>query len=948
MKRRNFIEKKLHELEEKGSRLSNYCRDRDKCMDQYAGYKTKCRQSYKETYGETYDNDWRMMRELCEELEQIDWNEDTFELEQCRAKAEYWIGSVYKVLGQYDVALKYLIRAKRIVEKCAFQYDMPEYYIRTCMNMGICYMEKHSAPRKINQCIVKAEALLDSLRLENSADNKGSALNKELLKIRVELNLQKAMMALDSYGQEREEDDKEGYAWENLENAGAALKQYCNNYIGTDLGDNQDRDWCITQYDTLQGTMGIYFKNLYFESVHLIEADELEKNSARVAVLREIGQKVKDELLKKPEGSIDRLEDPPTRLNDFMIADPLAKELLLEDNQKSQMENLMALRSLFFEISFSIFAFHIHSNYKNTICLGNMAVLLSDYSRSIPDKMDVSKDKNFIIQVINNQRQNFMGQTNSEHEDEFSSIINIVNKNQENVVSQIIVKLLKIIYETESNNMFALNIDAEQINFFMSQSVPPQYDSYPVLRQSALKKRFIKMDSYVQKYIIAGRERYPNGTLAQWSEADEQYKQLKVDFIILYTRIVEYMNKAIVDVKSDAWKDRMVSHYTKSETVPLLIDKKGKSRLRLYNVNHLNDPLEGVLFMRQLENKTDLMGGGKDGLVEGVFRLCEPEEMGKIRSSVYMASFSGRMDQLNMWSRYGNDGRGCSLQLAASKSFDVSTRVPLGDFSNENTSNDYKLEDTRYPLYRVLYLPKEVIEENTYLYDCNLCAGKFSDFLQKEASLQKILIEQRNSQDSICGGNIENPNQSLGSLLSAQVCYCQLRSKAELDSIEQEWWAHQAELLREFIRLKEDTAKILIQLEEDFKHVDDLLTKASDSADNILEARNGLKREVSNTIMVILDLVRFLFKSDYYRDEREYRIIQYSADPEQDERPVPRLYVNMEKQLYYKKICFGPKVSNLASDEAYLLNIRRPDPEEKSKRWDLEVCSSEIPYRGKF
>ena len=43
------------------------------------------------------------------------------------------------------------------------------------------------------------------------------------------------------------------------------------------------------------------------------------------------------------------------------------------------------------------------------------------------------------------------------------------------------------------------------------------------------------------------------------------------------------------------------------------------------------------------------------------------------------------------------------------------------------------------------------------------------------------------------------------------------------------------------------------------------------------DKRYSAMRELCNTIMVILDLVRFLIKSDYYSDEREYRIIQYSS-----------------------------------------------------------------------
>ena len=94
--------------------------------------------------------------------------------------------------------------------------------------------------------------------------------------------------------------------------------------------------------------------------------------------------------------------------------------------------------------------------------------------------------------------------------------------------------------------------------------------------------------------------------------------------------------------------------------------------------------------------------------------------------------------------------------------------------------------------------------------------------------------------------------------------------------------------------------------------------------------------------------MRFLIKSDYYNDESEYRIIQYSSNPEYDDvgNGIPKLFIPLQKELVYKKICFGPLVQNFDSQAAYLLNIKRErEAGKRPETWKLEVCKSEINYR---
>lgn len=231
---------------------------------------------------------------------------------------------------------------------------------------------------------------------------------------------------------------------------------------------------------------------------------------------------------------------------------------------------------------------------------------------------------------------------------------------------------------------------------------------------------------------------------------------------------------------------------------------------------------------------------------------------------------------MNMWAQYGDGGKGCSLQIDAAKSFDNRARISLDGLSADESEYSYKMEDTQYPLYMVLYLPPRGTEELEAV---------------REYTMNRAVTSRQ----------------------------------------EGEWWNGQAKMVAKLIELRGWVEKTITQIDKDFGE----MIQGCDEA-----LRRRAKRDLCNIIMVILDLVRFLIKSDYYRDEREYRIIQYSSDPEYDDtgEGIPKLYIPVEKELKYEKICFGPLVQNFDSQAAYVLNIKKnKEAEEPRKTWKLEV-----------
>lgn len=224
------------------------------------------------------------------------------------------------------------------------------------------------------------------------------------------------------------------------------------------------------------------------------------------------------------------------------------------------------------------------------------------------------------------------------------------------------------------------------------------------------------------------------------------------------------------------------------------------------------------------------------------------------------------------------------MSFDALKSFDSRARISLEGLFTDESEYSYKMDDTQYPLYMVLYLPHKGTEE-----------------------LERIKEYTSN--------------------------------RAVTSKQEQKWWEGQAKLIAKLIDLRDYISYTIKNIDTDFGEICQYID--ADSCKNV-------RRELCNIIMVILDLVRFLIKSDYYRDEREYRIIQYSSDPEYDDtgEGMPKLYIPVEKEFKYEKICFGPLVQNFDSQAAYVMNIKKEkEAGEPRKTWKLEVCKSDIEYR---
>ena len=118
-----------------------------------------------------------------------------------------------------------------------------------------------------------------------------------------------------------------------------------------------------------------------------------------------------------------------------------------------------------------------------------------------------------------------------------------------------------------------------------------------------------------------------------------------------------------------------------------------------------------------------------------------------------------------------------------------------------------------------------------------------------------------------------------------------------------------------------------------------------------LEGQNSSQEKelIRGLVRELLDEVRFLFKTEYYREEKEMRVVlmRYipsdstppSSDIKEDkEHFPPRLYLDAPKGFYFNKVLLGPQAPGLAEWRQWA--------RLKQQGRGISIEKSKIPYKG--
>lgn len=202
------------------------------------------------------------------------------------------------------------------------------------------------------------------------------------------------------------------------------------------------------------------------------------------------------------------------------------------------------------------------------------------------------------------------------------------------------------------------------------------------------------------------------------------YIDLKVELLALLHYAFEIRKLLIVPNTSVS-----IGHYTKIENLKYLFSPgKTEGKLRMSNACYMNDPSEGQALIKFLASKT-----------QDFSDLCIEQSY-----NIYLSCFTTAIDELPMWSMYGNDGKGCCL-LFKRDFFDFTSE----EFSDELTIDDHCAGENNF-LFRVVYLSSKTneITLDTFPEDDENLDQKVADAIGSLLfHLNKIIHIQEKKQD---------------------------------------------------------------------------------------------------------------------------------------------------------------------------------------------------------
>jgi len=256
-----------------------------------------------------------------------------------------------------------------------------------------------------------------------------------------------------------------------------------------------------------------------------------------------------------------------------------------------------------------------------------------------------------------------------------------------------------------SSLMRTNNID-EAINFFADYYNTGQLDNSAVYR--VISEREINSDIAIK---ILDRLKAQVNMNRDWGMPEvfipyvlnitEKYAErgwLRNQLIQLYM----YANSIKYILKINPEEAKEIYHYSQPSSLrylPQYSKEIGGSKFRLGNAAYLNDPEEGKVFFKILEQ-------AGCSIVNEIFEDSELKY-----ENTYLASFSKKKDFLPMWVQYAQDGKGVCYALNTSvfeyNEFDIEKHI-----YHRLTYNKYNLQEEKYVLYKVYYFNNEDINAN--------------------------------------------------------------------------------------------------------------------------------------------------------------------------------------------------------------------------------------------
>ena len=412
---------------------------------------------------------------------------------------------------------------------------------------------------------------------------------------------------------------------------------------------------------------------------------------------------------------------------------------------------------------------------------------------------------------------------------------------------------------------------------------------------------FKKFNTVAEKYPTLKTSEPFVYIASQISTIDSLRESEKIEAFAIYINLLNIVSKIRLELFYTSKELASgVAHYTSLRTLENL--SKSKSRFRLYNADYMNDPEEGQVFFKIMNNEYGI----------NVKKDFYENKDKSYRSPAYIGSFvlfEGE-DKLSLWRTYGKheteEEAGACLIFNDKQCFSESMPYQYGRMTESLQTTDVIKSDAKkdhndvqkLALYKIYYQ-----EES-------------DDELKKE--LQKLRDQLKNTEEIINNELQEN----------------KIKEKLEI--------------LRKQLKIIEKIINNGVR-EEKIKEELEILVKQLKITNQFIEEKVPEEEETKNTLRRLvrefLDSIRFLFKERYYRDERERRVIRTPFDekhkisqpeilPDTDNIP-PRFYMEAPENFRFNKVILGPNAKHVQQWQRWF----------KAKDGDVEIKQSKIPYR---
>lgn len=223
------------------------------------------------------------------------------------------------------------------------------------------------------------------------------------------------------------------------------------------------------------------------------------------------------------------------------------------------------------------------------------------------------------------------------------------------------------------------------------------------LHQSGHTTSFDEIYVDLQEFYNNGKgdDKYYNKGMKIFTAFSDLYENTKdVSFNL---SLLEFITNKIKEELLVRETTNDIAYYTSIGNLYYLLsdeEDEVKCRLPLFDVNHMNDPNEGIALYKYIFSNTNYFK---------YENICKNEynEDGRMKlgeNYTFLKSFSKVIDTLPMWVQYGDDGKGCCLRIDP-KRF---TKLNYQSKTLEKFFKSLPFQDD-YKLYKVVYIDKDKI-----------------------------------------------------------------------------------------------------------------------------------------------------------------------------------------------------------------------------------------------